>query len=394
MTKQQKIQELLGRGVKKIYPSKAFLEKRLSEKKPLTLYVGYDPTAPTLHIGNGITLLKLRDFQLLGHKVIMLVGDFTAMIGDPTDKTAERQSLSFEKVRDNCKRYKEQAEEVLDFEGKNPAEVRFNNDWLGSMTFAEVLELASMVTVPQLLERDMFQKRLSEGKTVRLHELMYPLMQGYDSVAMDVDGEVGGNDQTFNMLVGRDLLKSMKQKEKFVLTTKLLVDNSGKKMGKTEGNMISLADSPEDMFGKVMRWSDDMIASGFELCTRVPMKEVDEVTSSLKKGENPRDAKLMLAFEITKQFLGEEAAKVGQDHFSTVIQQKKSPEDIKTITPSTYDIVSVLKEAGFVKSNSDARRAIDGGGVKVNDGKVTTYDCEVQKGDVIQKGKRFFVRIA
>ncbi|PIR04286.1 MAG: tyrosine--tRNA ligase [Candidatus Magasanikbacteria bacterium CG11_big_fil_rev_8_21_14_0_20_39_34] len=388
------LSNLLVRGVEHIYPTKEFLEKRLHENEPLRLYVGYDPTGPTLHIGHGITLLKLRDFQLLGHKIIMLIGDFTAMIGDPTDKSAARVKLNREQVLENCKAYKEQASAIIDFGGENPAELLFNSEWHSKLSFADVVELSSHFTVQRLMERDMFQNRVKEEKPVYLHELMYPLMQGYDSVAMKVDGEVGGNDQTFNMLAGRTLMKDLSQKEKFVLSTKLLVDSSGKKMGKTEGNMVALSDTPEDMFGKVMRWSDEMIVSGFEICTRIPMDQVDEIEKKLASGENPRDFKLELAYEITKQFKGEEAAQQGKDHFKTVIQSGEKPEEIIKLQPSVYDIVTVLKEAGFASSNSDARRAIDGGGVKVNDEKVTDHEYMVQAGDVVQKGKRFFVEIA
>lgn len=387
------IREVLERGVENIYPNRAFLEARLKEGKQLTLYVGYDPTAPTLHIGHGITLLKLRHFQELGHKIIMLLGDFTAMIGDPTDKSATRTKLTAKETRENSKEYKKQASTILDFKGDNPAEIRYNSTWLGKMNFADVLELASNFTVARLLERDMFQKRIAEGKTIHLHEFLYPIMQGYDSVAMNVDGEVGGNDQTFNMLAGRTLMKEMHGKEKFVLTTKLLADSSGKKMSKSEGNMIALSDSPEEMFGKVMSWTDGMIEIGFELCTRLPMDEIKTLMKSMKAGANPRDIKLRLAFEITKTFLGEKAAQKGQEHFSKVIQHKDTPDDVKTLKPSAYDIVTVLVESGFASSKSDARRAIDGGGVKINDVKVASIEVKTKKGDMVQKGKRFFVKV-
>ncbi|HYE59739.1 MAG TPA: tyrosine--tRNA ligase, partial [Candidatus Kapabacteria bacterium] len=371
------------------YPSKAFLEKELRSGRKLTLYAGYDPTAPTLHVGHGITLLKLRQFQDLGHRVIMLIGDFTGMIGDPTDKSAARQRLTRKQVLENCKAYKKQAGMILKFSGKNAAEIKFNSKWLRKMVLEDVVELGAHVTVQRMLERDMFEKRMEEGRPIYFHEFLYPLMQGYDSVAMDVDGEVGGNDQTFNMLVGRELLKEMKQKEKFVLTSKLLTDSTGKKMGKTEGNMIALSDSAEDMFGKVMSWSDDMIKNAFELCTTLPMEEMTAAASSA----NPRDAKLRLAFEITKTFLGEKAAQTGQDHFASVIQNKEKPSDIPAIKPSSYHILTVLVEGQLVTSKNEARRAIEQNGVKVNDVVITSFDVEVKKGDIVQKGKRFFVKV-
>ncbi|MFA6105412.1 MAG: tyrosine--tRNA ligase [Patescibacteria group bacterium] len=392
-TDAKKIEELLTRGVEAVYPTREFLEKALKSGKQLTLYCGFDPTAPTLHIGNGIQMLKLSQFQELGHKVIFLIGDFTGMIGDPTDKTAVRQKLTTEQVKENSRNYKAQASTILDFGGENPAEIKYNSTWNNKLSFEDVLELSSHFTVQRMLERDMFEKRMTEQKPIYLHEFMYPLVQGYDSVAMDVDGEIGGNDQTFNMLAGRDLMKDLKKKEKFVLTTKLLADESGKKMGKSEGNMIAFADTPEDMFGRVMRWGDGIIMNGFELCTKVPTEEIKELKTELKKGVNPRDLKLRLAFEITKTFLGEVAAKKGQDHFSSVIQDKEKPADILEIKPTAYDLLTVLVESGLSLSKSDARRAVEQGGVKIDDVKVESIDAKVKKGNVIQKGKRFFVKV-
>ncbi|MEK7083757.1 MAG: tyrosine--tRNA ligase, partial [Patescibacteria group bacterium] len=312
---------------------------------------------------------------------------------------------------------------------------KYNSKWLGKMSFADVIELSSHFTVQRMLERDMFQKRfygetkcencgwvllpanwegenvncpdgcgnnmnmqgreIREKKPIYLHEFLYPMMQGYDSVAMDVDGEVGGNDQTFNMLVGRDLMKELKGKEKFVLTTKLLTDSTGKKMGKSEGNMISLADAPEDMFGKVMSWPDDVIGNAFELCTTLPMDDI----ASIVKADNPRDAKLRLAFEITKTFLGEKAAKEGQEHFASVIQKKGQPNEkdipIFTLRGNNNDIITVLFESKLCLSRTEARRAIAGGGVYINDERVKSSDfwAKVKKGDVVQKGKLSFVRV-
>lgn len=385
----EKINEILSRGVEKVYPSRSFLEKALLSGKQLKLYTGYDPTASTLHIGHGITMLKLRQFQDLGHKVIMLIGDFTGMIGDPTDKTSERKKLTKEQVKKNFKEYKKQASTILNFSGENPVEVKYNSSWLGKLNCGDLMEVAVNFTVPQLLERDMFQKRLEEGKTVRLHEFLYPVMQAYDSVAMDVDGEVGGNDQTFNMLAGRSLMKDMLGKEKFVITTKLLVDNSGKKMGKSEGNMIALNDSAEDMFGKVMRWNDASIALGFELCTKIPIEDI----KAMRIMKNPMSAKLNLAYEVTKTFLGERSAKVGKDHFASVIQSSNTPEIINNIKASGKSITDALILSGFAGSKTDVRRLISEGAVKVNDKKVTDNEAKLSKGDILQKGKRFFVKI-
>ncbi len=389
-TDAKKIEELLVRGVENIYPKKEFLEAQLKSGKQLTLYTGYDPTAPTLHIGHGITMLKLRQFQDLGHKVIMLIGDFTGMIGDPTDKTSARQKLTRKQVLENCKNYKKQASIILGFSGSNPVEVKYNSKWLAKMNMGSMLELSSNITVDQLLERDMFARRKAEGKPIYLHEFLYPLMQGYDSVAMNVDGEVGGNDQTFNMLVGRDLQKIYNKKEKFVLTTKLLVDAGGKKMGKTEGNMVAFSDSPEDMFGKVMSWSDDMMKNGFELCTTVPVAEIQKLEAEIK---NPRDLKLKLAYEIVKTFLGAKFAQKAQDNFIKTFSKKETPDEIPELKPSATDIITVLVEANICKSKSEARQVITQGGVKINDKKVEAIGEQVTSGDVVQKGSRFFVKI-
>ncbi|MEK7189441.1 MAG: tyrosine--tRNA ligase [Patescibacteria group bacterium] len=392
-TDQQKINELLTRGVENIYPTPAFLEKELKSGRQLTLYTGYDPTAATLHIGHGITLMKLRQFQDLGHKIIFLIGDFTGMIGDPSDKLATRKQLTREQVLANCKEYKKQAAAILDFSGSNPVELKYNSQWLAKLNFADILDLTSHFTVPRLLERDMFHERLKKEETIYLHEFLYPVMQAYDSVAMNVDGEVGGNDQTFNMLCGRDLMKELKKKEKFVLTLKLLADPTGKKMGKSEGNMVALNDAPEDMFGKVMSWADSMIINGFELCTKVSMEEIGEMGKSLKKGVNPRDLKLRLASETVKTFLGEAAAKKAETHFVNKFSKRETPSDMPEVKPSAYDIVTVLMESKICASKSDARRVIEQGGVKVNGEKVSSFETKVKKGDTVQKGSRWFVKV-
>ncbi len=394
-TDAKKIEQILTRGVENIYPNKDFLEEKLKSGECLTLYTGYDPTASTLHIGHGITLLKLRQFQELGHKVIMLIGDFTGMIGDPTDKSSARQKLTREEVLKNCKQYKKQSASVINWSGKNSAQLKYNSKWLAKLNFAEVVELTSNFTVQRMLERDMFERRMKEEKPIYLHEFLYPLMQGYDSVAMDVDGEVGGNDQTFNMLAGRDLMKTLKNKDKFVLTTKLLADETGKKMGKSEGNMIALTDTAEDMFGKVMSWSDEMILLGFELTTSVTVEEINQIGRELNSGANPRDYKLRLAYEVVRTFLGDSAASKGKDFFKTVIQSKEAPTQISEIKPSDYEITTLLVESNICKSKSEVRRVIDEGGVKINDEKVESgdYFAKVKSGDIIKKGNRWFVKV-
>ncbi|MEK7580537.1 MAG: tyrosine--tRNA ligase [Patescibacteria group bacterium] len=393
----QKIEELLTRGVENIYPNRDFLEKLLYSGKRLTLYTGYDPTAPTLHIGHSITMLKLRQFQELGHKVIMLIGDFTGMVGDPMDKTATRKQLTRQQVLENCKEYKKQSSAILDFKGKNPVELKYNSKWLAKMNFAEVLELASHFTVQQMLERDMFQERIKQNKPVYIHEFMYPLMQGYDSVMMDVDGEVGGNDQTFNMLAGRTLIKELKNKEKFVLTTKLLTDASGKKMGKSEGNMIALSDSSQDMFGKVMSWSDDLIVNGFILCTRLPELEIKKFEQDLKSGVNPRDLKIKLAEEIVKIYYGEKLATVAKEKFNKIFSERLIPEDIKTekVDRGSYKLVDIIFNYKLASSRGEARRLIEQGGVEVNQDIIKDWQAvvNIESSKIIKVGKRRFLKL-
>jgi tyrosyl-tRNA synthetase len=397
ITDQEKIDHLLNRGVENVYPSREFMEARLKEGEPLTLYLGIDPTGPDLHMGHAIVLRKMREFQELGHKLILLIGDFTGMIGDPTDKSATRVRLTREQVLENAKNYQVQAAKLLVMEGENAVEVKYNSDWLGKMTFADVVELASHFTVQQILERDMFHNRMKEGKPIHLHEFLYPLMQGHDSVAMNVDGEIGGNDQTFNMLAGRDLMKSVQGKEKFVITTKLLSDQTGKKMGKSEGNMITLADSADDMFGKVMSWTDGMILSGFELCTLVSDVELKEIEKEFKGGANPRDLKARLGRAVVELYHGAELAQKASDNFDQMFKKKEMPDEIPEFKVETEKgVIDVLVESGLVKSKSEARRAIDGKGVKVDGEVVEGYDTVITPTDdgvVVQKGKRHFVRV-
>lgn len=388
------IEAFLARSVENIFPSVSKLADALASGNRLTVYVGVDPTGPSLHLGHAIELRKLAELQRMGHRVILLIGDFTAMIGDPTDKMAVRKQLTREEVLENCKAYKKQASVLLDFDGPNAVEMRFNAEWLGKMSFAEVLDLASHFTVQQMAERDMFAKRLAEGKPVHLHEFLYPLMQGYDSVAMDVDLEIGGNDQTFNMLAGRDLQRSLKNREKFVLACKLLTDPSGKKMGKTEGNMITLADTPVDMFGKVMSWTDGMIIPGFELCTDVPMHEIREMAAVMSKGENPMAYKLALAKEIVATLISPQDAQDAAAHFSTVHQKQEIPDDMPEISlTGPMNIIDALVYSKLVSSKSEARRQLDQGAIKVDHAVIDTVECMVQPGQILQKGKRFFVRL-
>jgi tyrosyl-tRNA synthetase len=393
---ENKQEELLKRGISAIYPSVEFLASKLKSGKKLTLYLGIDPTGPTLHLGHFIPIKKMAEFQKAGHQIIILIGDFTAMIGDPTDKKSTRQPLNRKQILNNLKDYKKQISTTLSFKGKNKAKIKFNSKWLGKMKFEDVLSLASNMTVQQMLERDMFKKRMEDGRPVSIHEFLYPLMQAYDSVVMDVDGEIGGNDQTFNMLCGRDLMKTLKNKEKFVITTKLLEDNQGQKMGKTEGNMVALSDSPDEMFGKIMSWSDGLIISSFELCTNVPMSEINQFTKLLEQGEiNPRDLKMRLAKEIITIIHNENKAKVAEQNFIKTFQKKEVPDQIKKVKAGVNDLlIDVLLNNKVIQSKTEFRRLINEGAISIIDKeeKITQID-ELARPAVYRIGKKRFIQI-
>lgn len=393
---ENKQEELLKRGISAIYPSIEFLESKLKSGKKLTLYLGIDPTGPTLHLGHFIPIKKMAEFQKAGHQIIILIGDFTAMIGDPTDKKSTRQPLSRKQILNNLKDYKKQISTTLSFKGKNKAKIKFNSKWLGKMKFEDILSLASKMTVQQMLERDMFKKRMEEGKPVSIHEFLYPLMQAYDSVVMDVDGEMGGNDQTFNMLCGRDLMKTLKNKEKFVITTKLLEDNQGQKMGKTEGNMVALSDSPDDMFGKIMSWSDSLIISSFELCTNVPMSEINNFSKLLKEEKiNPRDLKMRLAKEIISIIHNKNKATIAEQNFIKTFQKKEVPDQIKKVKAGVNDLlIDVLLSNKVVQSKTEFRRLINEGAISTIDKeeKITQID-ELARPAVYRVGKKRFIQI-
>jgi tyrosyl-tRNA synthetase len=399
ITDKKKIEEVLTRGVEIIYPSRRELEKVLLSGRRLRLYCGFDPSAPALHIGNAISLNKLSQFQELGHEVIFLIGDFTGMIGDPTDKLSARKKMTRVEVLANAKLYKKQASAYLRFSGDNPAQVKYNSEWSDKLTFKDLIEISSHFTVQQMIQRDMFQRRLAAEKPIYLHEFLYPLAQGYDSVAMDVDLEVGGNDQMFNMMAGRHLQKVINNKEKFVLTLKLLADESGKKMGKSEGNAVFLDEPAENMYGIIMSWPDGVIGPGFELCTKVPLDEVKEIKAQLARGAvNPRDLKMRLAFEIVKLVHGEAAAQAAQDSFIKTFQKKEVPQDIevKKFKEKEMNIVDLLLDCGLAASKSEARRLIAQGGIKIDGQPVADDKQEVKitsAGFILQRGKRRFVKV-
>ncbi|OGZ18984.1 MAG: tyrosine--tRNA ligase [Candidatus Nealsonbacteria bacterium RBG_13_42_11] len=385
----QKIEEALTRGVENIYPSHKALERVLRSGKKLRIYIGIDPTGK-LHVGHMVVLRKLRQFQDLGHEIIILIGDFTATIGDPTDKAALRKPLTRKQVLENAKDYKKQIGKILDTKKPN---IKFLNNeaWANKLKPADMLKLASCFTVARLLERDMFQKRIKDGKEIHLHEFLYPVFQAYDSVAMNVDLEIGGNDQSFNMLAGRDLIKKMKNKEKFVLATRLLTDSAGKKMGKTEGNLVSLDTPSGEMYGKIMSWPDSLIKVGFEILTDVPL---DEVKNFLNK---PREAKARLAREVVATCHSKEKALLAEKEFNRVFKEKELPTKIPEINikDKNLNILDLLVKTKLVSSKSEARRLVLQKGIKI-DNKIQDdwrKNVETKDGLIIQAGKRKFAKI-
>lgn len=371
------INRILHKGVEQILPTEQVLNELLHSGRRLNIYQGFDPTAPTLHIGHTVGMRKLEDFRKLGHQVIFLIGDFTARIGDPTDKTATRRQLSKEEVESNMQTYVEQASHIIDiFNKENPVKILYNSQWLEPLNFSDIIELASEFTVQQMIKRSMFQKRIEEDKPIYLNEFLYPLMQGYDSVMMDIDVEVGGNDQLFNMLAGRDLVLSRLKKEKIVVAGKLLSTADGKKMGKSEGNMIKLSDSANDIFGKVMTFPDENIVTGFEILTSRELSDITDIKKKLEEGENPIELKKNLAFEITKDFKGEEQAISAQKFFEDIFQKKSIETEIPEITikRNSISITDLLLDLRFAESKSQARRLIEQGAVKIDNEKIVDWD--------------------
>lgn len=387
------VDELLSRSVETYVPKEG-LKERLKSGKKLKIYLGLDPTSTRIHLGNAVPLRKLRDFQAMGHEVIFLVGSFTALIGDTSDKDAMRKPLTSVEIEQNFHTYKQQASKILDF---SKAKILYNGDWLSDLSFKNIVELAQHFTVQQMIERDMYQKRLKEGKPIGLHEFLYPLMQGYDSVHMEVDMEIGGNDQLFNMLAGRTLLKAYKGKDKFVLTTPLIEGLDGRKMSKSYGNTIDLTDEPKDMFGKVMSMKDELIIKYLTICTDLPMKEINEIDKELKNGLNPRDAKMRLGQEIVALYHGAEAATQAQQEFVTMFQKGGLPDEMPEFKMSgERNIIDLLELCKLIESRADGKRLIQQGGVKIDSEKVDDINAiiHLKKGMVVQAGKRRFAKIA
>ncbi|MEX0621614.1 MAG: tyrosine--tRNA ligase [Candidatus Woykebacteria bacterium] len=382
----------IERYINNIYPSKEALEEKLAKRGRLKIYFGIDPTSPQIHIGNAISLLILQQFQKWGHEVLLLFGDFTAQIGDPSGHDTQRSQLSEHQVKENSTAYLAQVNKLLSVKD-NPVKIVFNSDWWNKMSQQKFFEVLTHFTVSQLIERDLFQERIKKQRPIAATEFLYPLLQGYDSVALNTDMEIGATDQTFNMLVGRQMVKIYKKKEKFVITTPLLEGTDGRKMSKSFGNTIGIDSDPNDMFGKLMSIMDGSIVRYLKLTTHLPMDEVATIERKLGSSEiSPLEAKKKLAFEVVKLYHGEKEAKTAQGEFARVFQQRGVPraktkvlkEKIVQATP-----VEILLSLGMVKSKSEAKRLVEQGGVIINNRRVTSLDerFDVETGSLAQIGK-------
>lgn len=390
---------LISHGVADLLPEEEFkkkLEKSVATNTPLIVKLGLDPTAPDIHLGHTVVLRKLKLFQDFGHKVIILIGDFTARIGDPTGKSVTRPPLTEEQVITNAKTYQEQIFKVLDPE---KTEVRFNSEWLSKLDFADVLKLASKYTVARMLERDDFHKRYTEGRPISIHEFMYPLMQGYDSIALKADVEFGGTDQTFNLLMGRHLQGEEGMPEQTIITMPILEGLDGvQKMSKSLGNYIGISEAPSEMYGKAMSIPDELMMRYFMLVTDMSIEEQEQLSKELESGvAHPRDVKMKLAHTIVRLYHGEEAANFGQDEFVRVFQKHAMPTDIPeykvAFTEEPVFVPQLLSDAGLTASNGEARRSIKAGAFKIDGEKCNDEHIVLKDGMVLQVGKRKFIKI-
>lgn len=388
--------EIIKRGSDELISEEELLNK-LKTKKQLVVKAGFDPTAPDLHLGHTVLLNKLRHFQDLGHRVVFLIGDFTGMIGDPTGKNVTRPALTSEEVRSNARTYEEQVFKILD---ASLTQVAFNSEWMRKFSPEDLIKLASKYTVARMLERDDFGKRFRDGRSIAIHEFLYPLVQGYDSVALEADIELGGTDQKFNLLVGRDMQRSHGMEPQCILTMPLLEGLDGiNKMSKSLNNYISIDDEPGEMFGKLMSTSDDLMWRYIELLSFETIQTIRNWKEEVAVGRNPKDIKVNFAIEIVTRFHGASAAKSALDDFEKRFKRGGVPDDISEIKLATVEgelsIVQALKMSGLTSSTSEAMRAISQGGVKANGEKVEDKLAKISKGEkvVLQIGKRKFAKI-
>lgn len=387
------MEELLTRGVEHLI-GREDIEAASKTGRKLRIKFGVDPTRPDIHIGHAVVMRKLRQFQDLGHTVIFLIGDYTTKIGDPSGKSKTRPMLTDEEIAANVKTYLDQAGLVIDLK---QAEVRYNSEWLSKLSFGDLIKLASNMSVAQMIEREDFNNRLKSGQELALHELLYPLMQAYDSVALEADVEFGGTDQLFNLMAGRSLQKKLGQKPQAVITCELLVGLDGaKKMSKSLDNYVGVTDTPLDMYGKIMSLPDSLIAPYYKLCTDIALGAIDELVKTLAAGANPRDAKASLAREIVRIYHGEEAAVEAEDSWNRQFRDGQRPEEIADyhLSAPELTLVDLLAEAGLAASRSEARRLIEQGGVRLDDEVQTLESSPVwATGQILQVGKRRYLRL-
>ncbi|OGF23574.1 tyrosine--tRNA ligase [Candidatus Falkowbacteria bacterium RIFCSPHIGHO2_02_FULL_42_9] len=396
MTDENKIDEVLSRGVEEVIV-KENLKKRLMSGKKLRIKLGIDPTGSVLHLGHAVVLRKLKDFQDLGHQVIFLIGDFTARIGDPTGRSVSRKPLTDKDIAANMKSYTKQAGLILDMK---KVEIRYNSEWLNKLDFRELVMLSSKVTYAQVAQRADFKERIKNDQDLSLQEFLYPVMQGYDSVALKADVEIGGTDQKFNLLMGRQLQKRYNQEPQEIITCPLLEGLSGgDKMSKSLDNYIALTEKPEEMYGKIMSLTDGLIIRYFTLGTYLSLEKIAEIEQELGGGKvNPRDIKMRLAFEITKIYHGEKKAVAAQEYFVKTVQKKEAPEEVisKKLTVGSMNIMELLVEVGLTASKGEARRLIEQGGIKIDGSAVNDINKIIEitaNGVLVQRGKRGFVRV-
>ena len=385
-----KIEELLTRGVANIIPNKEELKKLLNSGKKINVYLGIDPTATRIHLGHSVVLRKLQEFAKLGHNVTFLIGDFTALIGDTSDKDTERPVLTSEQIRENFKTYKKQAEKILDF---SKVDVRFNNEWLAKLDPKKFIELCIQFSLNDFISRELIRKRLDAKTRIGLHEVLYPTLQGYDSYFLDTDIQIGGTDQTFNMQAGRTLQKLWRNKKSFILSTEFLTGTDGRKMSKSWENAIWLDDAPNDMFAKVMAINDDLIDQYFTLGTNINIKRIEEI----KSGKGPMDVKKELAKIIVTELYSEKDALDAKINFEQTVQGEKLPDDIPIFTPTldSQNITDLLLQAHLADSKANAKRLIQQGGVSIDDQVISNTNevIKLRNDQIIKVGKRKFVKI-
>lgn len=386
------IDELLTRGVANIIPGREELKKALESDKKLNIYLGIDPTSTKIHLGHAVSLRKLQGLADLGHHVTFLIGDFTALVGDTSDKDSERPVLTEEEIHENFQTYKKQAEKIIDI---SKVSVRRNSEWLKNLSFAEIISLTRHFSVNDFISRELIRKRLDEKKRVRLDEVLYPLMQGYDSYHLDTDLQIGATDQTFNMQAGRTLQHQLREKESYVLTTEFLMGTDGRKMSKSWGNAIWLDDTPENMYAKVLSINDDLIIPYYTLATNVPVDEIQIVEDALKNNHHPMAAKKKLAHQIVSELYSTGDANRAQENFEKSVQGDEIPTSIQTvIIMDATTACDVLVETGLAESKSDARRLIAQGGVQINGERISDPNTPYDGNEIlVQVGKRRFLKV-